>query len=73
MNKTYTGVGTRNTNPEIAEIIVKIGKFLARKGYILRSGGTATAIRLAEKNNIPVFNLGERDGLDKFREFCKTL
>lgn len=34
-------------------------------------GGTATAINLALKNNIPVFNLGAVDGLSKFKQFMK--
>ena len=36
-------------------------------------GGSSTAIRLAESNNIPVFNLGSADGLEELRAFCKTL
>lgn len=36
-------------------------------------GGTSTALRLSELNNIPVFNLGSPDGLEKLRAFCKTL
>ena len=32
-------------------------------------GGSATAINLAIKNNIPVFNLGSKNGLKLLREF----
>lgn len=39
----------------------------------LTKGGTATAIRLAERNNIPVFNLGSIDGLLKLRKFYDGL
>lgn len=34
-------------------------------------GGTATAINIALKNNIPVFNLGSGDGLIRFKQFMK--
>jgi hypothetical protein len=34
-------------------------------------GGTATAIRLARKYKIKIFNLGEEKALDRFRKFCK--
>jgi hypothetical protein len=165
MNKYYTGVGSRSLPPDIALKINEIAKFLAKKGFILRSGGadgsdfefekgcdeggglkeiflpwkgfndnkseltftqeafklasaihpvwnnlkpgakylhsrnchqvlgqdlktpslflvcytengekkggTATAITLAEQNNIPVFNLGSGKGLDKLRKWCK--
>lgn len=37
-------------------------------------GGTATAINLALKNNIPVFNLGKDDfQLDRFRDYIKKI
>lgn len=36
-------------------------------------GGSRIVIRLAKKNGIPVYNLGNKDGLDKFREFAKRL
>jgi hypothetical protein len=34
-------------------------------------GGTATAIKLAKKHKIKVFNLGEKGGLTKLRKYCK--
>jgi hypothetical protein len=38
-----------------------------------KSGGTATAIVLALRNNIPVFNLGRRGSLTRFNEFLTKL
>lgn len=37
------------------------------------SGGTATAIRLAEQNHIPVFNLGKDGDLEKLREMIRGI
>ena len=37
--KYYTGVGSRETPPDIIEKIKKIAKFMGEQGYILRSGG----------------------------------
>jgi hypothetical protein len=37
--KSYAGIGSRSTPNEILELFVKIGKFLAERGYVLRSGG----------------------------------
>lgn len=34
----YTGIGSRETPIEILSVFTKVGKFLANKGYILRSG-----------------------------------
>jgi len=36
-------------------------------------GGTRTALVLAQRHNIPVYNLGKQGDLEKLREFCKTL
>ena len=36
-------------------------------------GGTRTAIMLAKKYKVKIFNLGEDKALDKFRKFCKKL
>ena len=36
-------------------------------------GGSATAINYSKENKIPVFNLGFKNGLDKFREYAQTL
>jgi hypothetical protein len=42
MNKIYAGIGSREVThekmPEMHSLFVKIGKFLAEKGYVLRSG-----------------------------------
>ena len=168
MNKTFAGIGSRQTPPEILEKMTAIAKFLSNLGYTLRSGGangadsafeqgatkkeiylpwnnyngrkvdnisffselsrehfnlaesmhpawdkcsqgakklharntqqilgkdldspsdfvvcwtkggekvggTSTAIRLAESNNIPVFNIGSVNGLEELRIFCKKL
>lgn len=43
MNKYYTGIGSRSTPPEILLKMNEIAKFLAKKGYILRSGGASGA------------------------------
>lgn len=43
MDKYYTGVGGRNTPKEILEVIRDIATFLAKEGYILRSGGAEGA------------------------------
>lgn len=39
----------------------------------LQIGGTRTAIVVAESNQIPVFNLGAKDGLPLFDEFLNKL
>lgn len=39
MNKYYTGVGSRETPRDIQEKMQDIGYALAKKGFILRSGG----------------------------------
>lgn len=36
-------------------------------------GGTATAIKLAIKYNVPVFNLGKSNGIEEFDKFLETL
>lgn len=38
MNKIYAGIGAREINEETKSLFIKIGKFLAEKGYTLRSG-----------------------------------
>jgi len=38
-----------------------------------QKGGTATALKLAEKNNVIIFNLGSKTGLTRLRKYCKTL
>lgn len=35
----YSGIGSRETPPEILDLMEKIGEFLAKKGMVLRSGG----------------------------------
>lgn len=41
--KYYTGIGSRSTPDHILKLMVKIGKYLALKGYVLRSGGASGA------------------------------
>lgn len=36
-----------------------------------KTGGTGTAIKIASQNNIPVFNLGKKDVLDRINDFIK--
>lgn len=38
MNKYYAGIGSRETPIEILNLFTKLGKYLAKKNYILRSG-----------------------------------
>lgn len=37
-SKYYTGIGSRETPPEILELMTNVAKHLSDKGYILRSG-----------------------------------
>lgn len=48
-NKYYAGIGSRETPEEICQIFEKIGEELAKKGYILRSGGAEGADESFEK------------------------
>jgi hypothetical protein len=45
----YSGIGSRETPKEIQQQMVSIGKFLVRKGYVLRSGGASGADSAFEK------------------------
>jgi hypothetical protein len=47
--KYYSGIGSRETPSDILSLMVDIGKFLARKGYILRSGGANGADKAFEQ------------------------
>ena len=47
--KYYAGVGSRETPPDVLKTMLKIGRYLAVKGYTLRSGGAKgadTALRM---------------------------
>ena len=35
-------------------------------------GGTSQALRIAKDYNIPIFNFGFKNGVDKFRQYCKN-
>ena len=41
--KTYAGIGARATPPEMLPVMFKLGAELARKGWVLRSGGAKGA------------------------------
>lgn len=43
MSRYYTGVGSRNTPPEIGSLMWEIAKLLQKEGFILRSGGAKGA------------------------------
>lgn len=43
MNKLYAGIGSRETPPEIIQIMQKLGYSLARRVYTLRSGAAKGA------------------------------
>jgi len=49
MNVHYTGIGSRETPAVILEIFEKVAILLAKKGYILRSGGADGADSAFEK------------------------
>ena len=49
MNKFYAGIGSRKTPIEVLPQIEKIGSFLARNSYALRSGGAKGADQNFEK------------------------
>jgi len=46
----YTGIGSRNTPPNILLLMSKIAIFLSKKNYILRSGGAKGADSAFSKN-----------------------
>jgi hypothetical protein len=47
--KSYAGIGSRETPPDILLTFVSIGAFLAKHGYTLRSGGAAGADQAFER------------------------
>jgi hypothetical protein len=47
-NIFYTGIGSRETPEDICKMFIGYGRFLARKGYILRSGGADGADKAFE-------------------------
>jgi hypothetical protein len=51
MNKTkfYAGIGSRKTPQEVLDKFYKLGKYLANKKYVLRSGGADGADFVFEK------------------------
>lgn len=54
----YTGIGSRDISPEEDEMMQRIARYLARKGYILRSGKAAGSDTSFEKGHREV-NLKE--------------
>lgn len=49
MKQIYAGIGSRNTPQDILDKFFEIGKFLAQKKYVLRSGGAEGADSFFEK------------------------
>jgi hypothetical protein len=47
--KYYSGIGSRLSPPDVLSLMVDIGKFLAQKGYVLRSGGANGADKAFEQ------------------------
>lgn len=47
--KYYTGIGSRETPPEFLTLMVSIGKYLAQRGWTLRSGGADGADKAFEQ------------------------
>lgn len=43
MNKTYAGIGSRETPTDVLELMQDVAQFLASKGFTLRSGGAGGA------------------------------
>src|SRR3954463_2152457 len=43
MTKIYTGIGSRQTPPEILTLMTRIARTLDAQGYVLRSGGATGA------------------------------
>lgn len=46
--KAYAGIGSRKTPTDVLTIMVGIGKYMADKGYLLRSGGAIGADKAFE-------------------------
>lgn len=55
----YTGIGSRETPKEVIELFMRLGKYLATKGYILRSGGADGADLAFEQGCSEVFGKKE--------------
>lgn len=49
-NFVYTGIGSRETPDQILNDMAKIARYLAKKGYTLRSGGAKGADKAFENN-----------------------
>ena len=49
MSKLYAGIGSRQTPQTIQELMVRIGHYLADRGWVLRSGGAEGADSAFEK------------------------
>jgi predicted Rossmann fold nucleotide-binding protein DprA/Smf involved in DNA uptake len=45
----YSGIGSRRTPENIQELMVKLGHYLAGRGWVLRSGGAEGADTAFEK------------------------
>jgi hypothetical protein len=51
IHKFYTGIGSRETPPDILDLITAIALYLSNKGYILRSGGANGADSAFERGS----------------------
>lgn len=49
MNRTYAGIGSRQSPPRILELMTRIGEALGRDGWVLRSGAADGADAAFEK------------------------
>ena len=59
--KYYTGVGSRETPKHILEFMRKVGKAMADKGYVGRSGGARGADTAFYEGMLDSTNLGDLD------------
>lgn len=49
--KYYAGIGSRSTPSEVLQLFEDVGAYLAKKGYILRSGAAQGADQAFERGN----------------------
>lgn len=59
MSKPYAGVGARKTPKEILKAMTSLGKFLAKKEFLLRSGAAPGADEAFEKGCVEADGMSE--------------
>lgn len=59
MTTNYTGIGSRKTPDNSLELMIKLGNYFAKLGYVLRSGGADGADSAFEKGCDQVKGLKE--------------